>query len=48
MARTVADLKTLFEVMAGPDDGDPSAAPVPLRKIQREDLKQIRIGLLRR
>jgi len=31
MARTVADLKLLFEVMQGPDDGDPSAAPVPLR-----------------
>lgn len=44
MARTVPDLQTLFEVMAGPDDGDPSSAPVPLRKIQREDLKQIRIG----
>jgi Asp-tRNA(Asn)/Glu-tRNA(Gln) amidotransferase A subunit family amidase len=44
MARTVGDLQTLFEVMAGPDDGDPSSAPVPLRKIQREDLKQIRIG----
>jgi Asp-tRNA(Asn)/Glu-tRNA(Gln) amidotransferase A subunit family amidase len=31
MARTVADLKILFEVMQGPDTGDPSAAPVPLR-----------------
>ena len=31
MARTVADLKVLFEVMQGPDDGDTSAAPVPLR-----------------
>ena len=31
MARTVADLKLLFEVMQGPDDGDPSAAPVPIR-----------------
>jgi len=30
MARTVDDLKVLFEVMQGPDDGDPSAAPVPL------------------
>lgn len=44
MARTVADLKVLFEVMAGADDGDPSSAPVPLRKVTREDLKQIRIG----
>ena len=31
MARTVADLKLLFEVMQGPDLGDPSAAPVPIR-----------------
>jgi len=44
MARTVGDLQVLFEVMAGPDDGDPSSAPVPLHKIQRDDLKQIRIG----
>lgn len=44
MARTVSDLQTLFEVMAGPDDGDPSSAPVPLRPIARDDLKSIRIG----
>ena len=31
MARTVGDLKLLFEVMQGPDLGDPSAAPVPVR-----------------
>jgi Asp-tRNA(Asn)/Glu-tRNA(Gln) amidotransferase A subunit family amidase len=31
MARTIADLKILFEVMQGPDHGDPSAAPVPVR-----------------
>src|SRR6266436_642904 len=30
MARTVADLKVLFEVMQGPDDGDTCAAPVPV------------------
>lgn len=44
MARTVADLQLLFEVMAGPDDGDPSSAPVPLRKIGAEEVKQTRIG----
>jgi Asp-tRNA(Asn)/Glu-tRNA(Gln) amidotransferase A subunit family amidase len=44
MARTVADLQVLFEVMAGPDDGDPSSSPVLLRKIRRDDLRQIRIG----
>jgi amidase len=44
MARTVADMKVLFEVMQGPDDGDPSAAPVPVRWPGREDLKKLRIG----
>src|SRR5207244_12761232 len=44
MARTIADLRVLFEAMAGPDDGDPCAAPVPLRHIPLEDLRRIRIG----
>jgi len=44
MARTVADLKVLFEVMQGPDYGDPSAAPVPVRWPNKEDLKALRIG----
>ena len=44
MARTVADLKVLFEVMQGPDDGDPSAAPVPVRWPDRDNLKRLRIG----
>jgi len=44
MARTVSDLQMLFETMAGADDGDPCAAPVPLRKVRTEDLKRIRIG----
>jgi len=44
MARTVADLKALFEVMQGSDDGDPSAAPVPVRWPNGDDLKKLRIG----
>src|SRR5579862_3986617 len=44
MARTVSDLNVLFEVMQGPDDGDPSAAPVPVRWPSRSDLKKLRIG----
>jgi Asp-tRNA(Asn)/Glu-tRNA(Gln) amidotransferase A subunit family amidase len=44
LARTVGDLKVLFEVMQGPDDGDPSAAPVPVRWPEADKLKQIRIG----
>jgi Asp-tRNA(Asn)/Glu-tRNA(Gln) amidotransferase A subunit family amidase len=31
IARTIEDLALLFQVMQGPDVGDPSAAPVPLR-----------------
>src|SRR5436305_11903230 len=31
MARTVSDLKLLFEVMQGPEIGDPSASPIPVR-----------------
>jgi Asp-tRNA(Asn)/Glu-tRNA(Gln) amidotransferase A subunit family amidase len=44
MARTVADLKLLFEVMQGPDDGDACAAPVPLRWPGQEEVRDLRIG----
>jgi len=44
MARTVQDLQLLFEVIAGPDNGDPNAAPVPLRNIDRATLRETRIG----
>jgi amidase len=44
MARTVADLNLLFEVMQGPDDGDSLAAPVPLRAPAAEAVKKLRIG----
>jgi Asp-tRNA(Asn)/Glu-tRNA(Gln) amidotransferase A subunit family amidase len=44
MARNMRDLKIMFEVLQGPDDGDPSAAPVPLRWLADDDLKRIRIG----
>ncbi|HEY1262914.1 MAG TPA: amidase [Terriglobales bacterium] len=44
MARTVADLKILFEVMQGPDDGDPSSAPVPLRWAGVDEVKKMRVG----
>ena len=36
MARTVEDVRILFEVMAGWDDGDPCAAPVGVPKDVRE------------
>src|SRR5580704_630180 len=44
MARTVADLKVLFEVMQGPDIGDTCAAPVPLRWLSEEEARKLRIG----
>src|SRR5579859_5893906 len=44
MARTVADVRALFEVMQGPDDGDACAAPVPLRWPSDSEARQLRIG----
>jgi amidase len=44
MARTVADLKLLFEVMQGPDDGDTCAAPVPLRWLSHQEAKKLKVG----
>jgi len=48
MARTIADVQSLFEVVAGPDAGDALSAPVPLADAARvaERLKGIRIGVL--
>ncbi len=44
MARTVAELKALLEVMQGPDDGDPCSAPVPLRWPSEHEVRKLRIG----
>jgi Asp-tRNA(Asn)/Glu-tRNA(Gln) amidotransferase A subunit family amidase len=44
MARTVADVKALFEVMQGPDDGDTCAAPVPLRCSTDDETIKLRVG----
>ncbi len=46
MARTVADVRALFEVMAGPDAGDALSAPVPLGCVLPEELHGLRIGIL--
>ena len=46
MARTVADVRLLFEVMAGPDAGDPLAAPVLARRPSEADLRGLRVGIL--
>ncbi|MEP6643809.1 MAG: amidase family protein, partial [Acidobacteriaceae bacterium] len=44
MARTIADLKVMFEVMQGPDYGDPAAAPVPVRWPSEQNLKKLTVG----
>ena len=44
MARTVADLKVLFEAMQGPDCGDACAAPVPLRWPSEAEARRLRVG----
>jgi Asp-tRNA(Asn)/Glu-tRNA(Gln) amidotransferase A subunit family amidase len=44
MARTIEDVRILFEVMAGWDDGDPCAAPIDLREIHETVVQSIPIG----
>lgn len=46
MARTIADLRVLFEVMAGPDAGDAHSAPVPVHSHSESDFGATRIGIL--
>ncbi len=44
MARTVGDLKILFEVMQGPDVGDTCAAPVPVRWPNEDETRKLKVG----
>jgi Asp-tRNA(Asn)/Glu-tRNA(Gln) amidotransferase A subunit family amidase len=49
MARTVEDVRTLFEVMAGWDDGDirdgdPCSAPVAVREIHESVVRTVNVG----
>jgi Asp-tRNA(Asn)/Glu-tRNA(Gln) amidotransferase A subunit family amidase len=44
MARTVEDLKLLFEVMQGPDVGDTNAAPVPVRWPSEDQTRKLKVG----
>ena len=46
MARAIADVRALFEVMSGPDAGDAHSAPVPMRSYSERDLRATRIGIL--
>jgi len=44
MARTIEDVRMLFEVMAGWDDSDPCAAPVDVREIHEKIVEAVPIG----
>jgi Asp-tRNA(Asn)/Glu-tRNA(Gln) amidotransferase A subunit family amidase len=46
MARTVADVRALFEVMVGPDAGDALSSPVPVRQVKEKDVRGLRVGIL--
>ena len=46
MARTVGDLRALFQVIAGPDPGDALSAPVPVCTVAPSDFRKSRIGIL--
>jgi Asp-tRNA(Asn)/Glu-tRNA(Gln) amidotransferase A subunit family amidase len=44
MARTVTDTARLYEAMAGPDRGDPAAAPVPVGFLKKKHARHLTIG----
>ena len=44
MARSVADVALLFELLAGPDDGDPAAAPAPQQHPSHAEVKATVVG----
>jgi amidase len=46
IARTAADLRILFNVLAGPDPGDPFSIPAPIQETPSEKLRNLRIGIL--
>lgn len=44
MARTVRDVKILFDAMAGPDIGDPMSSRAPIRHPAESEIRGMRIG----
>lgn len=44
MARTIEDVRILFEAMAGWDDGDTASAPVALREVRDASLRGMGVG----
>jgi len=46
MARTIGDLRILFEVLRGPDEGDALTSPVQTFDFEKSAVKKPRIGIL--
>jgi Asp-tRNA(Asn)/Glu-tRNA(Gln) amidotransferase A subunit family amidase len=46
MARTIADLRILFEVITGADPGDALSTPLAPRVISAQQLRGLRVGIL--
>ena len=46
MARTVADVRTLFEILRGPDPGDALSAPLAAHSLNKINPRSLRIGVL--
>jgi len=44
MARRISDVQKLFEVMAGPDPGDPASAPVPFRHWSAQEIRKLGVA----
>lgn len=44
MARTIRDVRLLFEAIAGYDPGDPCSVPLPVRKIEGVEARKLQIG----
>ena len=44
MARTIADIEMMFEVMSGHHRHDPSSAPVPFRPVSLSQARSMKIG----
>src|SRR6202140_5108035 len=46
MARTVADVRALFDVMKGPDADDALSSPIQTRSFGERELRGMRVGIL--
>lgn len=46
MARTVADVRALFDAVKGPDAGDPCSAPIEEKYVSAPELAGLRVGIL--